>query len=80
MSEIDCDQVLNEIELYLDDELDAAQRREIEEHLAGCGDCLSHKEFQEGLQAVIRRKCGTDSVPTDLLDRIRGRLEAEASS
>ena len=80
MSEIDCPQVLKQIELYLDDELDAAECREIEAHLAGCGDCLSHKDFQEGPQQLVRRKCGSESVPPELMGRIRAHLEAETPS
>jgi mycothiol system anti-sigma-R factor len=70
----DCEQVLREIELYLDRELDAAECVEIERHLSGCGSCLQRKEFRVGLKALVARKCGPDPTPRELMDRIRGLL------
>jgi mycothiol system anti-sigma-R factor len=75
---IDCDQVLVEIELYLDQELASPQCREIEEHLAGCGPCLQRKEFKESIRVLIARKCGSASPPEELLERIRNLLASEA--
>ena len=75
---IDCDEVLREVEQYLDNELDPRQRAHVEEHLAGCGDCLSRTEFKERLRELIAAKCGTESVPPALLKRIRSQLEREA--
>ena len=75
---IDCDQVLVEIELYLDEELPSAQCREIESHLSGCSPCLQRKEFKESLRVLIARKCGTPSPPDELLTRIRRLLSDEA--
>ena len=74
----DCDDVLREVELYLDDELDPEERRHVEHHLAGCGDCLSRTEFKERLRELIAAKCGSESVPPALMKRIRTQLEREA--
>ncbi|GIU98626.1 MAG: hypothetical protein KatS3mg014_0242 [Actinomycetota bacterium] len=67
----DCRAVLERIELYLDGELDPALHAEIHEHLAGCGPCASHSEFQRRLKELLRAKCGCDEVPPDLVQRIR---------
>jgi mycothiol system anti-sigma-R factor len=75
---IDCEEVLREVELYLDEELLPEDRRQIEEHLAACGDCLSKAEFRERLRELIAAKCGTEAVPPSLLERIRSKLEKEA--
>jgi mycothiol system anti-sigma-R factor len=75
---IDCDQVLREIELYLDDELASPQCTEIEEHLAGCGPCLQRKEFKESLRLLVAKKCGPGPAPEELLERIRSLLAGEA--
>lgn len=77
MSGIDCEQVLREIDLYLDEELDESECRQIEVHLADCADCLSRTEFRRKLQILIARKCGREAVPSHLYDRIRQVLDSE---
>jgi len=67
----DCRKVLEQVELYLDGELDAAVRLEIHHHLEKCGPCMDHSEFQRRLKELLRAKCGCDQVPADLLERIR---------
>ena len=71
-------QVLREIELYLDRELDATECAEIEHHLTGCGSCLQRKEFRVSLRELVAKKCGSDPAPGDLLERIRGLLASES--
>ena len=75
---IDCDQVLREIELYLDEELESGQCREIEEHLGGCGPCLQRKEFKESLRLLVAKKCGPGPAPDELLARIRSLLSGDS--
>jgi len=67
----DCEHVLRQIELYLDGELVGVERVEIERHLEGCGGCTGHSEFQQRLKEMLRAKCGCDSVPDALVERIR---------
>jgi mycothiol system anti-sigma-R factor len=74
----DCDEVLREIELYLDRELDRAECVEIEHHLTGCGSCLQRKEFRVSLRELVARKCASDPAPRDLLERIKGLLASES--
>jgi len=76
---IDCEQVLREIELYLDHELDDAQCVEIEHHLTGCGTCLQRKEVRQGLRVVVARKCGPQPAPDELLRRIKDLLASESA-
>ena len=73
----DCDEVLREIELYLDRELDPSECSEIEHHLTGCGSCLQRKEFRVHLRALVARKCRHDPTPTQLLERIKQVLASE---
>lgn len=77
LSGIDCEQVLQEIDLYLDDELDESECRQIEAHLSDCADCLSRTEFRRKLQSLIARKCGREAVPSSLYERIRQVLDSE---
>ena len=77
MSPIECEQVLQQIELYLDGELVGAARIEIERHLGGCDPCSGHSEFQQRLKEVLRVKCGCRDVPSDLVERIRILMAAQ---
>jgi len=74
-----CDEVLREIELYLDQELDPTECSEIERHLTGCGSCLQRKEFRVSLRVLIAKKCSHDPTPQELLDRIKQLLASEPS-
>jgi mycothiol system anti-sigma-R factor len=71
LSQIDCQTVLEQIELYLDGEVEASLRVEIHRHLELCGPCMDHSEFQLRLKELLRSTCGCDEVPSDLADRIR---------
>jgi len=74
----DCDEVLREIELYLDRELDPTECSEIEHHLTGCGSCLQRKEFRISLRAIVVKKCSHDPTPTELVERIKRLLASES--
>lgn len=67
----DCRQVLEQVELYLDGELDPSLHAQIHQHLEACGPCMDHSDFQRHLKELLRAKCGCDQVPADLLERIR---------
>ena len=74
---VDCDEVLREVELYLDGELPAEQVTHIEKHLGVCGGCLHRVEFRQELRALIARKCGNEVLPESLLIRVRRVIESE---
>ena len=74
----DCEEVLREIELYLDRELDPGACSEIEHHLTACGSCLQRKEFRMHLRALVARKCSHDSTPGHLMERIKQLLASES--
>lgn len=78
MSHDDCQKVLEQVELYLDGELDGSLRAEIDRHLELCGPCMDHSEFQRHLKELLRAKCGCDQVPADLFERIRTALTEPA--
>lgn len=71
MSPIECQQVLKQIELYLDGELEGVVRLEIEQHLGRCAPCMGHSEFQQRLKQLLRTKCGCNEVPAVFAERIR---------
>jgi anti-sigma factor (TIGR02949 family) len=73
-SEIDCSEVLNLLERYLDQEVPQDARAPIEQHLDECRDCLDRKEFRARLQAIVRSKCRRQELPAGLEARIRSAL------
>ncbi len=75
MSPTECEHVLRQIELYLDGELVAFERVEIERHLGECSPCHGHSEFQRRLKEMLRAKCGCDDVPAELMERVRAALQ-----
>jgi mycothiol system anti-sigma-R factor len=78
LSEINCDDVLHEIEHFIDGELDAARSAHLEGHLAECGSCLDRAGFQQRVKEIVRTKCGgQETTPSFLLERIRIRIQAE---
>ncbi|HEX2426091.1 MAG TPA: zf-HC2 domain-containing protein [Actinomycetota bacterium] len=77
LSEIDCQEVLRRLELYLDGELDGGLCIDIEEHLVTCGTCTGHSDFQRRLKEILRAKCGCHEVPSQVLQRVRVVIERE---
>ncbi len=70
MSEISCEEVLKEIELYVDGELDRPRSLQLAQHLRECTSCLDHADFRRGLKDAVRSKWGTE-MPEHLMERIR---------
>lgn len=75
MSRADCEQVLEEIELYLDGELDPSLHQEVHRHLEACGPCMDHADFQRHVRELLKAKCGCDELPDRLAERIRAIVE-----
>lgn len=69
MSRVSCEEVLRDIELYVDGELDRARTFELNEHLKGCRSCLGRAEFRRRLKAVVRSKWGP-RTPEELFERV----------
>ena len=68
--EPDCSATLQELDVFLDDELSQEARTSIRHHLDGCPDCLSAFDFHAELKQVIGEKCRNEEMPPDLLSRI----------
>jgi mycothiol system anti-sigma-R factor len=71
---IDCDDVLNELYVYMDDETDIETRRRIREHLEACAPCLRQYGLEQDVRALIARCCGGDQAPAALHQRVRLRI------
>ena len=71
---IDCDDVLKELYVYLDDETDDVTRGRIREHLEACAPCLRQLGLEQDVRSLIARCCGGDQAPAHLHERVRVRI------
>jgi mycothiol system anti-sigma-R factor len=71
---IDCDDVLKDLYLYLDDESDDTLRNRIRQHLDGCAPCLKQYGLEQDVRALVTKCCGGDHAPASLHERIRVRI------
>lgn len=71
---VNCDDVLKEVFLYLDEETDDVTRNRIREHLDDCGPCLRQFGLEQDVKSLVARSCGADIAPVGLRSRIRVRI------
>jgi anti-sigma factor (TIGR02949 family) len=78
LSEISCNEVLAEIQAFVDGELPADRSVDLAEHLIECSPCLDRADFQRKLKEILRTKCGpsTDSCPEHVTLRVRSTIWA----
>ena len=73
---VDCREALHRIYHFLDGELTATRRGEIEEHLNGCSPCLHLFGFEAEIRKLVADKC-RDAVPDGLRARIADAIDHE---
>ena len=71
---IDRDDVLRDVDLYLDDETDEELRNRIRRHLDGCAPCLKQFGLEQDVRSLVARCCGGDQAPQHLRERITVRI------
>jgi mycothiol system anti-sigma-R factor len=71
---LDCDEVLRDVYLYLDDETDEAAKNRIRQHLDGCAPCLKQFGLEQDVRSLVARCCGGDQAPSALRQRISARI------
>ena len=69
-----CDDVLAHVFEFLDHETADARRAQIAEHLEDCSPCLRQFGIEQEFKALVRRRCGGDTPPPGLKDRIKFQL------
>lgn len=72
---IRCEEVIGHLLHYLDGEIDAAKRAEIDRHLQECRGCCSRAEFEKALRDKIG-KLGEEKAPASLKRRIKALMDA----
>jgi len=71
---IDCDDVLRDLYLYLDEETDEGLKNRIRQHLDACTPCFKQYGLEQDVRSLVARCCGSDRAPQDLHQRIRVRI------
>ncbi|WP_448609913.1 mycothiol system anti-sigma-R factor [Geodermatophilus sp. URMC 60] len=69
-----CEDVLSHVFEFLDHETEPARREVIAEHLEDCSPCLRQFGIEQEFKALVRRRCGGDTPPPGLRDRIKLQL------
>ncbi len=71
---IDCEDVLKDVYLYLDDESNSEVGNRIRQHLDDCAPCLRQFGLEQDVKSLIARCCGGDVAPEHVRSNIRARL------
>ncbi|MBV9592578.1 MAG: mycothiol system anti-sigma-R factor [Actinobacteria bacterium] len=72
---MDCEDVLRDVYLYLDDEGDdPAVVGRIRAHLDACAPCFQQYGLEQDVKSLVARCCGGDRAPESLRNTIRVRL------
>ncbi|HLI02096.1 MAG TPA: mycothiol system anti-sigma-R factor [Acidimicrobiales bacterium] len=71
----ECQEALDTLYHFLDGELTATKRQDIQRHLDKCSSCLEAFDFEAELKVLIARRC-KDTVPDSLRSRIAAAITA----
>ena len=74
--EVNCDEILTEVYLYLDLECSDDRRTAIKHHLDECTPCLREYGLEQDVKALVARCCGGDRAPDDLRARLKAKIAA----
>ena len=72
--DVDCQQILAEVYVYLDLECSDERRSTITHHLDECSPCLREFGIEQEVKALVARCCGAEVAPAELKARVRVRL------
>jgi mycothiol system anti-sigma-R factor len=73
--DVDCSDVIEQVYLYLDDEIDDEQRTIVRQHLDECAPCLRQFGLENEVKALVARSCGGEIAPDALKQRLMVRLQ-----
>ncbi|OYT73361.1 MAG: hypothetical protein CFK52_01990 [Chloracidobacterium sp. CP2_5A] len=71
-----CERCLEQLDAYLDGELDAGSAESLEAHLSRCPTCLAERRAREREQHLYRDLAATTSVPDGLWSRVAAGIAA----
>lgn len=76
MKPLDCSRRWEDLDVYLDRELDAAARVELEQHLSECAECSRELDARTALRQRVRGAVGNVPVDSDLNRRVHASLRS----
>jgi mycothiol system anti-sigma-R factor len=71
--DVDCDEILKRMVLFVDHELEDADLHEIQRHLDECAPCLADYDLERTVKTLVARACH-DQAPETLRRRIQVRI------
>jgi anti-sigma factor (TIGR02949 family) len=74
-----CGEIYGQIFAYLDHELSADERAEVERHIAACPGCEDHFAFDGTVLRFVRQRAPRALMPTALRERLLGPFRERAS-
>jgi anti-sigma factor (TIGR02949 family) len=72
--QIRCEEVISHLFEYLDGEIDAEKRRQIDRHLEECRGCFSRAEFEKELKKKVKQ-LGRQEPPRSLQRRLKALID-----
>lgn len=72
--QIHCEEVIRHLFEYLDGEIGAEKRRQIDRHLEECRGCFSRAEFEKALRQKVQQ-LGREKAPRSLQRRLKALID-----
>ncbi|HET6627930.1 MAG TPA: mycothiol system anti-sigma-R factor [Nocardioidaceae bacterium] len=69
----DCEEVLERVFFFIDNEMENADKGEIERHLDECGPCLQKYDLERTVKSLVARSCA-EHAPESLRDKVLLRI------
>jgi len=69
----DCSEVLERVFFFIDNEMETADKGEIERHLDECGPCLQKYDLERTVKLLVARSC-SEHAPESLRDKVLLRI------
>lgn len=69
----ECQEILADLERYLDGECAPDLEHFVTEHLVACPPCMNRADFERHVRDLVARCC-KQRAPEDVMDRLRARL------
>ncbi len=66
MTDMDCNEVLHRLWIYIDGEADLTISNDLEIHIKECLHCRQHADFEVKLRRLIQSKCRGERAPQQL--------------
>jgi len=77
---VDCNECVDKLYPFLDRELNADERRQVEVHLSLCPPCRDHFRFEYNVLTLVCQRCRETAAPPELVAKVRKLCQQQTSS